>query len=400
MDKEKSNGNGSGIKNRFTKMLFRSACTTDTTNRSTSFITISKNGTNGTSGTTKGNEEPPGTPSLFDLLNKHRYERKISIDSRPKLDKNLSGRTAPVVQISIDCTGRRSLTGTNKLVPIPLPIPVPKKEEDEKKKKKKHSSNGYNSRKCSPVSSSSPSTKFYYSNHETRRNKNTIKPRRKGTKKLHSNPYGFSTSSSAHSDMETGLFSSEGEREEEETQTLFSSKSFSSDSSEFYQRTNKPNTQLKSKQSPLKPVKKPVPISKDKTNTLKPVKKPLPISNDGTNPRKPVKKPVPISKDKTKEETEINKKPLNSVSSNEKKPTEISTGTGTGTGTGTAVVKKSSDPYMDFRCSMVEMILEEKVVCVKEMERLLKSYLALNAARHHPIIVRAFEDICEAIFSK
>jgi uncharacterized protein (TIGR01568 family) len=333
-------------------MLLRSACTTSTANTTTSFITISKNGTN-----KKRAEEPPSTPSLSMLLQKHRREKQTN-SSTPKLEKSSSHRSAPVVQVSIDCGGRRELHGTNQNHAM-----VPVKGEYENKKKKKSNGSYHNSKKSSPVSPSSPATRYYYSNQDIRRKKIAGEPRKKEIKKWQSNPYGFSTSSSAPSDMEPGLFSSEGE--EEETQTLFSSKSFSSDSPEVYQCANKP--------------------------------KPLHVQ-----PRKAVESP----KRNAKRDIEVNKHPISVSSKDTKVPDtgvnsfiDISTGTGTGARSGRAVVKQSCNPYMDFRSSMVEMVAEQKVISVKEMERLLQSYLSLNATHHHPVIVRVFEDICESIFS-
>ncbi|KAJ1688000.1 hypothetical protein LUZ63_019390 [Rhynchospora breviuscula] len=357
MDRNKTS-HGGGIRHRLTQMLLRSACTASTANTTTSFVTISKNGSN------QGREgEPPGTPSLSMLLHKHRHENQTNA-SRPKLEKSSSLRATPVIQVSIECGGRRALHGTNQ-----KPVPVLAKEEEIKKKKK---SNGscHSSKKSSPVFPSSPASKAYYSNQESRRKKITMKPRKKEIKKLQSNPYGFSTSSSAHSDMEVGLFSSEDE--EEETHTLFSSKSMSSDSSELYHCTNKPKT-------PHVQPKKAI-----------------------ESPRRNAKKDVEVNN--ARRDIEMNKH-LVSVSSKDRKVSDsgissvTGTGTGTGTGSGLAVVKRSCNPYMDFRSSMVEMIVEQKVISAKEMERLLQSYLALNATHHHPVIVRAFEDICEAIFS-
>ncbi|XP_062181418.1 transcription repressor OFP7-like [Phragmites australis] len=60
---------------------------------------------------------------------------------------------------------------------------------------------------------------------------------------------------------------------------------------------------------------------------------------------------------------------------------------------GLAVVKRSRDPYGDFRESMVEMILRRQVFGAAELERLLRSYLSLNAPRLHPVILQAFSDI-------
>ncbi|CAA6665969.1 unnamed protein product [Spirodela intermedia] len=65
---------------------------------------------------------------------------------------------------------------------------------------------------------------------------------------------------------------------------------------------------------------------------------------------------------------------------------------------GFAVEKRSSDPYKDFRGSMVEMIVEKQIFGATELEHLLRSYLALNDLRHHPIIVQVFSEIWEALF--
>uniref|UniRef100_A0ACD5TPR6 Uncharacterized protein n=1 Tax=Avena sativa TaxID=4498 RepID=A0ACD5TPR6_AVESA len=60
---------------------------------------------------------------------------------------------------------------------------------------------------------------------------------------------------------------------------------------------------------------------------------------------------------------------------------------------GLAVVRRSRDPYGDFRESMVEMIVERQVFGAAELERLLRTYLSLNPTRLHPVILQAFSDI-------
>ncbi|CAI9100323.1 OLC1v1037296C1 [Oldenlandia corymbosa var. corymbosa] len=64
-----------------------------------------------------------------------------------------------------------------------------------------------------------------------------------------------------------------------------------------------------------------------------------------------------------------------------------------------AVVKRSSDPYNDFRTSMVEMILERQLFSADELEKLLQCFLSLNAYQHHRVIVQVFTEIWEALFS-
>ncbi|XP_078430407.1 uncharacterized protein LOC144702290 [Wolffia australiana] len=63
-----------------------------------------------------------------------------------------------------------------------------------------------------------------------------------------------------------------------------------------------------------------------------------------------------------------------------------------------AVVKKSEDPYWDFRSSMAEMIIENDLYEEEELEQLLQSLLVLNSKQHHPAIVLAFSDVWAAIF--
>lgn len=63
-----------------------------------------------------------------------------------------------------------------------------------------------------------------------------------------------------------------------------------------------------------------------------------------------------------------------------------------------AVVKRSSDPYADFRVSMAEMIIEKQIFGAVELEKLLDSFLALNAPYHRQVIVEVFEEICESLF--
>ncbi|KAF9614293.1 hypothetical protein IFM89_017273 [Coptis chinensis] len=64
-----------------------------------------------------------------------------------------------------------------------------------------------------------------------------------------------------------------------------------------------------------------------------------------------------------------------------------------------AVVKRSSDPYSDFRTSMVEMIVEKQIFSTKGLEKLLQCFLSLNSPHHHRIIVEVFTEIWEALFS-
>ncbi|KAE8675919.1 Transcription repressor OFP8 [Hibiscus syriacus] len=64
-----------------------------------------------------------------------------------------------------------------------------------------------------------------------------------------------------------------------------------------------------------------------------------------------------------------------------------------------AIVKSSSDPFNDFRTSMVEMIVERQLFTAKDLEQLLQCFLSLNSHHHHHIIVEVFTDIWETLFA-
>ncbi|KAM0929727.1 hypothetical protein ACQ4PT_001429 [Festuca glaucescens] len=64
-----------------------------------------------------------------------------------------------------------------------------------------------------------------------------------------------------------------------------------------------------------------------------------------------------------------------------------------------AVVKESADPLADFRRSMLQMIVEKEIVGGDELRELLHRFLSLNAAHHHHLILRAFAEIWEEVFS-
>ncbi|PIN24146.1 hypothetical protein CDL12_03139 [Handroanthus impetiginosus] len=64
-----------------------------------------------------------------------------------------------------------------------------------------------------------------------------------------------------------------------------------------------------------------------------------------------------------------------------------------------AIVKRSDDPYEDFKNSMMDMILEKQMFDRKDLEQLLQCFLSLNSRNYHGIIVEVFSEIWEAIFS-
>ncbi|KAF9682296.1 hypothetical protein SADUNF_Sadunf05G0094100 [Salix dunnii] len=65
-----------------------------------------------------------------------------------------------------------------------------------------------------------------------------------------------------------------------------------------------------------------------------------------------------------------------------------------------AVVKKSEDPYEDFKRSMMEMILEKEMFEEKDLEQLLHCFLSLNFREHHGVIFQAFCEIWDNLFCR
>ncbi|KAJ0259708.1 Transcription repressor [Hirschfeldia incana] len=64
-----------------------------------------------------------------------------------------------------------------------------------------------------------------------------------------------------------------------------------------------------------------------------------------------------------------------------------------------AVEKDSDDPYLDFRQSMLQMILENEIYSKDDLRELLNCFLSLNEPYYHGIIIRAFSEIWEDVFS-
>lgn len=64
-----------------------------------------------------------------------------------------------------------------------------------------------------------------------------------------------------------------------------------------------------------------------------------------------------------------------------------------------AVEKDSDDPYLDFRQSMLQMILEKEIYSKDDLKELLNCFLHLNSPYYHWVIVRAFTEIWNGVFS-
>jgi uncharacterized protein (TIGR01568 family) len=211
--------------------------------------------------------------------------------------------------------------------------------------------------------------------------------------KLLSNPYGFSTSDDdddAHSDV----FSSDAEDHaaragpasskklgESAAETFFcSSRSFSSDSSEFYTNTKK-KKKSKKRKSPAATAAAAAACSKPPPPPPKPPKRGQQVrtaGGGGSSSRRHHHHHRRAACDTCGVRDGF--RPVVCAAEEQVRK-------------GFAVVKRSRDPYADFRSSMVEMIVGRQLLGAPDMERLLRSYLSLNAPRHHPVILQAFSDI-------
>ncbi|MQL75155.1 hypothetical protein Taro_007513 [Colocasia esculenta] len=327
-----------------------------------------------------------------------RYDGDDDEEVLPGLDRSLSlppaslgsllyGRTvAPAAsqRLSVDCSCRPGAMALESLKKL--------KKKERRMPKIGASYEAGDGRTCPPASPVSPSPSYYYlkqMEEEMEREekwlaakkKKEIKEKRKG-KKLLSNGYGFTSSSSEGSDNDDvgDCFSSDGaggasrdgkvlRERDKDTEVLFSSRSISSDSSEFY-HTSRRHT-------------------RNKKRTSRGHQKPR--RGDGTTGR---------SRHSSRDD---GFRPLVSISSS-------ATGTKAAAALlteeedmgirkeGFAVEKESSDPYEDFRSSMLEMIVEKQMFGAAELEHLLRCYLALNNPCHHPIIVEVFSEIWETLF--
>ncbi|KAL8509475.1 hypothetical protein ACS0TY_016622 [Phlomoides rotata] len=68
-------------------------------------------------------------------------------------------------------------------------------------------------------------------------------------------------------------------------------------------------------------------------------------------------------------------------------------------GDSVAVEKDSDDPYLDFRRSMLQMILEKELYSKDDLKQLLNCFLQLNSPYYHGIIIRAFTEIWNGVYS-
>ncbi|CAO2839272.1 unnamed protein product [Amaranthus hypochondriacus] len=63
-----------------------------------------------------------------------------------------------------------------------------------------------------------------------------------------------------------------------------------------------------------------------------------------------------------------------------------------------AVQKDSNDPYVDFRQSMLQMIVENEIYTKDDLKQLLNCFLQLNCPTLHGTIIRVFTEIWNSFF--
>lgn len=281
---------------------------------------------------------------------KHRITRMLLLHSTCTITAAAAAAAGDLVKLSKCTLPKQKLIGYSKQEPF---LPRARRPEDKTRKKERrltevgdlYVTGEGEGRKCPPASPSSPTRNCCrHCSRQAGDKKKKSYGRGKETRKFPvNNAYRISRSSSSDCNDELGLYSSseeEDDDDDDESGTLFSPRILSSDSSDFYCSNRKKKT----------------------TKTTKTTKK--------------KRKSIKLAS-------------FSTASMKEKVEAEWSAGF--------AVVKNSSDPYMDFLSSMAEMILELQVSCVSDMEKLLDSYLDLNSTLLHPLILEAFVDVWEAL---
>ncbi|KAL5578744.1 hypothetical protein UlMin_011186 [Ulmus minor] len=60
--------------------------------------------------------------------------------------------------------------------------------------------------------------------------------------------------------------------------------------------------------------------------------------------------------------------------------------------------KNSDDPREDFRESIVDMIMANRIEEPKDLHSLLNYYVSMNSEEYHGIILEIFHDVCTRLF--
>ncbi|KAF8716455.1 hypothetical protein HU200_026335 [Digitaria exilis] len=319
-------GVGGRLRQRLAQFLRHSSCATTS---ATAFV--------GVATTTNAAAPPPtATNNAASRQQEHHEPQPKVIHGRRQRrhHRRRSSSSRALVHISIDCSAATSVVSAAAVLPSPAPA-----ARDAVKSGTRKKGDGY---------------------------------------KLRSPLYSWSSSSSSTDtdDGELAPFSSDGEKGQTTTtdtrSTLFSSRSFSSDSTvDFYSNATGGSSTTKPRRHKKTPrhggARKPAGGAFRRTAAS---------AAAGDNEHEKEKKKKPVVDDRKD-------------------------GGGSGAavagGGSTAVVKRSHNPYADFRSSMVEMVAGRRLRGADALAELLVWYLSLNSPRHHPAILAAFEDVWEAV---
>ncbi|XP_059283555.1 probable transcription repressor OFP9 [Lycium ferocissimum] len=63
-----------------------------------------------------------------------------------------------------------------------------------------------------------------------------------------------------------------------------------------------------------------------------------------------------------------------------------------------AMEKSSNDPREDFRESIEQMIMANRIHDTKDLRRLLNYYVSMNAEEYHGVILEVFHEVCSNFF--
>ncbi|CAO2171354.1 unnamed protein product [Urochloa humidicola] len=260
-------------------------------------------------------------------------------------------RPAPLVHITIDCAGRRSVDAAD-----PSLLPLPPLDASGRKAAGNEGAGGgggdWEGRKCPP---SSPFVAHLPPLPPVARWKERAAGVGSSSRRL-----------SAHSSRRLLVSSSSSDDEyDDDSRNLFSSRSFSSDSSDFYNCPRKSTSTTTT--------------SRARASVSGPPSRGAAHGGGGPARR--------------------------GASQSCRYSFELPRGSSASAATdgGFAVVKRSADPYEDFRKSMQEMIAEWPATGdggegeEHSAERLLETYLVLNSPRHYPAILAAFADVRETL---
>lgn len=401
------------LKQRLARILTRSTCTTNNaaaassggTATATAFVSLAKTN-NAHTAASSSHPEPEAPPSpYFCTPCTYDYERpKADRGTRPRRSRTRT-RSASLVHISVDCTGgaasgRRSAHSDAPLLQHLLSEQVPARDVGGAKQSK-----GGGGRSKLTTARSSPSASRRHCSSSSSSSWGRARARRPSSTPT---PYSWSSSSSSATatDDELAPFSGtddEAGGEAADMRTLFSSLSFSSDptSSEFY-RTNGARSGNANRRSHRNTA------SRRRDRRARAPRRALSRAGGGESAAPPDAFRPLVSVETTRRTTERSERSNEDKGlNNAKKLTMTMLGAAAAAeeeaaaaGAGMAVVKRSSNPYLDFRSSMVEMVVERRIASVGKMEELLGSYLSLNSPRHHPAILAAFEDVWEAVFGE